>query len=147
MSRWSANRLSLLSLLSLLLAGCTAVPASPHEKPRAPVEVTALSSDLGGGVHQVLVEAVGAGPLRATLVLPDGAELVGGATSAEGPGPRVTVVATVRARPGTILGAGGERSGQRGAAVTSVRVGSPAPPARAARVVVTPFGPVAEAGP
>ena len=136
-------RVPVLSVL-VLAAACAGAPPERHEKPRGPVAVTAVVSPVGGDEYDVLAEAVGPGPVEVRLRLPDGVERLGGALASSGMG-RATARVRVRGPAGALVGAGGSPGGGQ-AAVTAVRLGDAPPPTPADHVVMTPFGPVAEAG-
>jgi hypothetical protein len=137
-----------------LLSACTTMPEPPRAaKPHAPVSVTVVATELGRGLHEVRLEAralVALEDLELELVLPPGAVLRGGQARARlGPLPsgasrhlRARVAAT---SPAEVVGTARTPGGGQAAAVALGGPARRAAPLPAARVVLTPFGPVAVA--
>ena len=126
--------------------GCTGAPASfsasAPEKPHAPLELKLSSHTVGAGTTTVTLEVWARAPLDG-LVL----EVVGAPPLTFGPtaaGERRVLVADVESPGDGFVGLARAQTsrGPVGRAV-SLRTGPTPRAKRAARVVITPFGPVA----
>jgi hypothetical protein len=131
-----------LPLAFLVLSACAGAPAAPPDKPHAPVDVTVTDRPLGGDLHELTVTGVALADLPSLDLELAGQRLTGGAVRRGG---QRSLVVRVRAADGAELVAGARTAA--GTRAVSLRLGPEPPPAQAPRVVVTPFGPAAEAGP
>jgi hypothetical protein len=133
-----------IALAFAVCLGCTGAPetytASAPQKPHAPLEIQLSAQELGGGRYQVTLEARPRLPVTSVTL-----EVRGAPPATFGPtaaGERRELV--VETAGGELIGLARVETarGPMGRAV-SLRTGPQPAAKRAARVVITPFGPVA----
>jgi len=127
--------------------GCTGTPAtmtaSAPAKPHAPIDLVISAQEVGGGRTTVTLEAQALVPLDGLSL-----EIVGATTSVFGPtaaGQRRVLIADVELISDELIGLAKAQTlrGPMGRAVSLRRGGRRPESKRSARVVITPFGPVA----